>query len=310
MAAPEPKYIELSGGGHLAYQEEGDPAGAPVLFCHGWPASRLQGASFSIEAREMGLRILSPDRPGIGLSTPQPGRRLLDWPPLVAEMMDKLGIEQFSILGVSGGGPYTLATSWALPTRVRAAVVVSGAPPLGPDVDQAALFPIYRWLLHAYRKQPTLLRSAFTCARPLLTAKPPRWAWPFLLRLTSPSDAQALASIVVQEGSYECYREAWRSSAHGVVEDAEVYAHAWGFPLEEVNSPVRIWHGRADRSFHWTLAEKLSQRLPSAEFRLTRTGGTLFAAAPASPSHPGGSAASMQPHNGLKIKDQPSPRSV
>ena len=268
MCAAGPKFIELSNGGRLAYEEEGDPNGKPVLFCHGWPASRLQGAGFGIEARELGLRILAPDRPGIGLSTAQPGRRLLDWPPLVAEMMDQLGVGRFSILGVSGGGPYTLATAWALRDRVRAAVVVSGAPPLGPDVDGSALFPIYRWLLQVYRRQPGALRRAFTCARPFVTMKPPRWAWPYLLRLTAPADAQSLLDADVFEGSYQCYREAWRDSAGGVVDDAEVYAHAWGFPVEEIQCPVRIWHGREDRSFHWKLAEALAQRLPSAELRL------------------------------------------
>lgn len=273
MSAAEPKYIALKHGGRLAYEEEGDPAGAPVLFCHGWPASRLQGAGFGEEARELGLRILAPDRPGIGLSTPQPGRRLLDWPPLVAEMMDQLGVGQFAVLGVSGGGPYSLATTWALGARIRATAVVSGAPPLGPELDHAALFPIYRWLLQAYRWQPWLLRRAFWCARPFVTAKPPRWAWPFLLRHASPSDAQALSNVDVRDGSYECYREAWRGSASGVVDDAEVYAHPWGFPVEEIRRPVRIWHGQVDRSFHWRLAQELAERVPSAKFRLLENEG-------------------------------------
>lgn len=268
MCAAGLNYVELKNGGRLAYEEEGDPDGAPVLFCHGWPASRLQGAGFGVEARELGLRILAPDRPGIGLSTPQPGRSLLDWPPLVTEMMDQLEIDRFCILGVSGGGPYTLATAWAMGPRVQAAVVVSGAPPLGPDVEPDALFPIYRWLLQVYRLRPGLLRRAFWLARPFLTLKPPRWAWPYILRCTAPSDAQALSSGEVLEGSFACYREAWRNSAMGVVDDAEVYAHPWGFPVEEIQCPVRIWHGRADRSFHWRLAERLAERLPSAELRL------------------------------------------
>ncbi len=273
MAFTEVKYANLRSGRRLAYQEDGDPNGQPVLFCHGWPASRLQGAGFGIEARELGLRILSPDRPGIGLSSPQTGRCLMDWPPLVAEMMDQLSIDRFAILGVSGGGPYTLATAWALGARVRAAVVVSGAPPLGPDVDHHALFPIYRWLLQAHRQQPRAVRRAFGFARLLLTLRPPRWAWPILLRLAAPSDAKALTKADVFEGTFACYREAWRDSAAGVVDDAEVYANPWDFPVEEITCPVRIWHGREDRSFHWTLAERLAERIPSAELRLMENEG-------------------------------------
>ena len=50
-------------------------------------------------ARELGLRIISPDRPGIRNSSLQPERKLLDWPPLLAELADQMGIGEFRILG-------------------------------------------------------------------------------------------------------------------------------------------------------------------------------------------------------------------
>src|SRR4051794_41384172 len=75
--------LTVAPGRQIAVDETGDPRGHPVFFFHGWPASRLQGAGFSEEAPELGLRILSPDRPGVGLSTPQPGRRVLRLPPVL-----------------------------------------------------------------------------------------------------------------------------------------------------------------------------------------------------------------------------------
>src|SRR4030095_3311791 len=105
--------LELPNGAKLAVDESGDPRGAPVFFFHGWPASRLQGAGFGGAGREVGARIISPDRPGIGASTFQAGRRLLDWPPAVAEMARQLQIKRFRVLAVSGGGPYALATAYA-----------------------------------------------------------------------------------------------------------------------------------------------------------------------------------------------------
>src|SRR3954452_9092954 len=97
------RLIELRSGARIALNESGDLQGRPVLFFHGWPASRLQGAGFSVEAREMGLRIIAPDRPGVGLSTPQPGRRLLDWPPVVHEIAEQMALSRFLVLAVSGG---------------------------------------------------------------------------------------------------------------------------------------------------------------------------------------------------------------
>jgi pimeloyl-ACP methyl ester carboxylesterase len=45
--------------------------------------------------------------------------------------------------------------------------------------------------------------------------------------------------------------------------DAEIYARPWGFALEEVNVPVRLWHGKTDRTFSYRLAEQVAQRLPN-----------------------------------------------
>ena len=44
--------------------------------------------------------------------------------------------------------------------------------------------------------------------------------------------------------------------------DAQIYAQSWGFPLEEVRVPVRLWHGKQDRAFAVRLAEEIAARLP------------------------------------------------
>ncbi|MHA3770168.1 alpha/beta fold hydrolase [Verrucomicrobiota bacterium sgz303538] len=259
------QFIELNNGQRIAYEESGDLQGSPIFFFHGWPASRLQGAGFNVEAREMGLRIISPDRPGIGLSTFQPRRRLLDWPPIVAEMARQLGIEQFRVLAVSGGGPYAFVTAWALAQQVTAISVISGAPPLPTEMDRSALFAVYRLLLNAYRWQPWLLRLGFRLARPFATVHPPPWLWPLLLKLTTRADTDALKNPEVFEGSFCCYRESWRGSALGVAADGEIYAEPWGFDVGEIRTPVRLWHGKDDRSFRWQLAKELAQKLPNCE---------------------------------------------
>ncbi|HEY2342168.1 MAG TPA: alpha/beta hydrolase [Chthoniobacteraceae bacterium] len=261
------QFLELSGGARLAYEEYGDPAGEPVVFCHGWPGSRLQGTSCAAAAREAGVRIISPDRPGIGLSTFHPNRELLDWPPVLAALADKLGFDQFRVMGLSGGAPYTFAAAARLPERIPAIAVISGAPPLPVDLDGQALFGIYRWLLGLHRRQPAVLRGLFWCARPVATIRPPRWLRPWLLNQASKADAETLSAPGLFEEHYEGYREAWRGSADGVVTDAEIYSRDWGFRLEDLRTPVRLWHGKEDRNFSWKLAEQVAKRLPNCEAR-------------------------------------------
>ena len=261
------RLLTLASGRTLAIDETGDPSGQPIFFFHGWPASRLQGASFGREAEEFGGRIISPDRPGVGLSSLQPGRRLRDWPPIIHEVAEQLGFDRFRVLAISGGGPYAFATAHALPEQVEAISVVSGAPPLGPDTDPAALLAVYRWLLFVFRRQPTLVRSLFQAAAPFATIRPPQRLWPLLLRFVPAADRAALLDPGVFEGSFACYREAWRGSGAGVVSDAEVYAESWGFAPEEVRVPVRLWHGKNDRSFGWELVAELASKLPHCETR-------------------------------------------
>ena len=125
----EDEQVRLPDGRRLGFGDYGDPAGDPVLFFHGWPSSRYQGKLLHDLAAQRGLRVIAPDRPGVGLSDPLPGRGFASWPGDVAGLADALGIGRFKIYGISGGGPYTLATSAALPERVIAAAVDCGAPP-------------------------------------------------------------------------------------------------------------------------------------------------------------------------------------
>jgi pimeloyl-ACP methyl ester carboxylesterase len=268
-----PQFLELKEGGRIAWEETGARDGTPLLFFHGWPASRLQGSGFSTEARELGIRIISPDRPGIGLSTFQADRQLLDWPPVVEQIADHLELDRFRILAISGGGPYAFASAWALKDRIIGASVVSGAPPLPPDTDPSELFAIYRWMLSLYRLHPGAIRLLFKCARPFATIRPPRWLWPVIVRCTSPSDAATLNRMDVFEGSFQCYAESWRTSGLGVAADGEIYAEPWGFDPAEVTTPIQLWHGKDDRNFHWRLAEKLAAMLPKCELRLLENEG-------------------------------------
>jgi pimeloyl-ACP methyl ester carboxylesterase len=257
-----PVIISLAGCGSVAISEYGRPSGAPVFFCHGWPSSRTMAELTDAAARELNLRIISPDRPGIRNSSLQPGRKLLDWPPLLAELADQMGICQFHMLGISGGAPYALAAAWALPERVRAIAVVSGAPPLAELQDRTDLLALYRWLLFFYPRHRELLRLSFRAVRPFFSLKVPIRFRPLLLKLLQPCDANVMRDIAAFEACFESQRQAWRASADGLMIDAEIYAQPWGFALEEIRVPVRLWHGKRDRSFRWPLAQSLGKRLP------------------------------------------------
>jgi pimeloyl-ACP methyl ester carboxylesterase len=263
-------FVRLQGGAVVAFREYGDANGVPVVFCHGWPSSCTMAQLTDESARELGVRIISPDRPGISGSSLKPDRKLADWPRVIERLLDHLGIGEFRALAISGGAPYAYAMAAAMPERVRAIAIVCGAIPMAELEDPRGLLPLYRWMLELYRSRPQLLRRLFCIARPILSLRPPVRLRPLFLKMLMlrPCDAESLRNAAAFEAIFESQRRAWRGSAEGVMADAQIYAQPWGFSLEDVQVPVRLWHGKQDRAFAVHLAEEVAKRLPgcSAQF--------------------------------------------
>jgi pimeloyl-ACP methyl ester carboxylesterase len=265
--------LVLKSGATVAISEYGDPRGKPVFFCHGWPSSRTMAALAEEAALDLGVRIISPDRPGIRDSQYQANRRLLDWPAFLNEIADHFGIERFRILAISGGAPYAYASGWMTPERVEKIAVASGAPPLDGLNDHSGLLPIHRRMLALRARRPGLMKPLFYLARPLVALRMPIRLRPLLLKFLQPCDANVLRESRAFDVCFESARKAWRSSANGVMTDAEIYAMPWGFPLEEVRAPVALWHGTKDRTFAPHFAEDVAKRLPNCHFHLIEGAG-------------------------------------
>jgi len=267
--------VRLENGAVIAFEQYGDASGVPVIFCHGWPSSRTMARLTDEAARDLGIRIISPDRPGVSGSSLQPNRKLSDWPQVVERLADHLGIEKFRMLAISGGAPYAYATARAMPERVRAIAIVSGAVPIVDLVDRRGLLRLYRWMLALYRMSPQLLRKLFLMAQPILSLRPPVRFRPLVLKMLmlQTCDEESLRDSAAFEAVFESQRRAWRESAEGVMIDAQIYAQPWGFPIEEVRVPVRLWHGKQDRAFSARLAEDIANRLPNCEARFVDDAG-------------------------------------
>ncbi|PYK30955.1 MAG: hypothetical protein DME57_05300, partial [Verrucomicrobia bacterium] len=165
----ECRFLSLKNRGRLAFCEYGAAEGDPVFFFHGWPSSRTMGELTDAAARELNVRVISADRPGICDSSFQPNRTLLDWPGVVEQLASELGIERFHILAFSGGAPYAYVTGLKMPGRVQAIAIVSGAVPFADLSDHSGLLPLYRWMIWFYRNQPRVLRALFYATRPLIS---------------------------------------------------------------------------------------------------------------------------------------------
>ena len=104
-ADPSAQLLTLPSGRTISFMVYGDPAGKPVFYAHGWPGSKLEGACWHEHAAREGVRLVCQDRPGIGDLGYQAGRRLLGYVEDVEALSRRLGVDEYYILGMSGGGP-------------------------------------------------------------------------------------------------------------------------------------------------------------------------------------------------------------
>ena len=119
--------VTMPDGRRLAYTEWGLPDGKPVLCFHGTPGSRLWCPDEEATSAAR-VRLIMPDRPGIGRSDPLEGRTLADWPKDVEALADALQISSFAVVGVSAGGPYAAACAALIPGRLSGVALVSSRP--------------------------------------------------------------------------------------------------------------------------------------------------------------------------------------
>ena len=74
----------------LRYDIYGDRTGFPIIYCHGFPSSRIEASLFDEIAIKAGVRLIAPDRPGFGESDFQDERTISDWPRDIRSLVDHL----------------------------------------------------------------------------------------------------------------------------------------------------------------------------------------------------------------------------
>jgi pimeloyl-ACP methyl ester carboxylesterase len=267
--ASEPNFWEYSTGKRLAWNEYGDPEGAPVFYYHGWPGSRLQARLAHHLAKNRSLRLIAMDRPGMAKSTLVPGRRLEDWPGLMEGFADHLGIGEFGQVGVSGGGPYVLACAAMIPDRLTGSAVLAGMVPLPlTKSGTSGLHPLYRMMI-PIRKSPALLFSGlFRIAAHVSSGKPDSFPLSLLVRSLAEEDrAILLSSDEVWEVATTSFIESVSSAGcgRGVMVDSEIYFQKPSFDPAAITHPIRYWHGGDDKNIPAALVEELAGTMSHAE---------------------------------------------
>lgn len=263
----------LSDGTTIGYAEYGDPGGIPLLYFHGWPGSRLQAKIIDEPARRRGIRVIAPDRPGIGLSSPASLCSIRQWTETVGHFADASGIDRFLVLGVSGGGPYALACGSVMPERILAAGACCSAPPLSLIDNLAGLHWLYRLLITIDRRSPRLSVLLMASTRLYVRGLPKAFFLTPLIALLPGPDRRAMVRTEYLLPIAEAVQEAYRQGAAHVIRDARRIRDPWGFDLETVPLAFHFWHGCRDRNIPIKMVRFISRRVPKSVERIYENDG-------------------------------------
>jgi pimeloyl-ACP methyl ester carboxylesterase len=267
--------IQLRDGRTLAYTEHGAPDGLPVIFFHGNPGSRFMRHPDESIAESVGVRIITPDRPGYGLSDFKPNRTLLDTPADVADLLDALGIDTFATLGISAGGPHVAATCYLLRDRVTKAAIVSGAAPFDRD---GALDDVNETYRQAYKvaKWPRWILKPMMRLQMRSELKDPEKNWQEILGRATDSDREVLRRPEIKEQVQGYRPEAVRQGVDGWVQEAQLLVKPWGFPVKAIPTEVHLWYWAGDTIVPRQMGQYLADEMPNA-VRHFHPGGGHFA---------------------------------
>ncbi len=262
----------------LEYYEFGaeDRNAHPVLFHYGLPGSGYLASLAHGVARQLGVRILAPNRPGTGRSTFDPNRKLTDWPGLVTRLADALRIDRATVVGVSWGGAYACALGQLCPERVARIVLLGSLAPVEKPGVTKGMRLLNRLFCILGRRFPPLTHLPLHVLAARYRHDPTGLQRQLLSTLPAP-DRAVLADPEVAAAFDRALEETFRQGPHGLAHDIAVVTGPW-VDLGKVTCPVHIIHGDQDGIVPLAMARYLRARLPRATFEVVPGAGHLLAA--------------------------------
>jgi pimeloyl-ACP methyl ester carboxylesterase len=260
--------VKLPDGRKLAFAEFGNPDGYPVLYFHASPSSRLEPLAIGDDIfSQLGLRVISPDRPGMGGSDFQKHRGFSDWPEDVKFLAEAIGLSKFSVLGVSGGGGYAAVCAAKIPEKLNKVVIASGSWRIDSEAVKIIGFPMnlmWRLTIHTPILLPLILKTVTK-----MISQPPKDGFEGTSAPPNKILPAADHAVMAQPGRIEInqqiMKEVMKQGTKGPAWDYRLCVWEWDFDLAEIQIPLTLFHGEQDRNYPLELVGRVAKDLPSAK---------------------------------------------
>lgn len=266
----------LPDGRTLSYCRFGKSGGVPVYYFHGSPTCRLEAVSAATAARTHGFEVFSIDRPGHGASSQFPSEyNIARWADDIAAFADVQNHPNFGVIGVSGGGPYTLACAARIPSRLSFAYDLAGWVPVYESKRLSDVLPLLDRIASVIAPRATpLVHLALGFFGFMVKRLPSQVLSCMLSASMAESEKQYLKDFAYDVKVI--FTEAFAQGAQGPAQDARLQYTDWGFRICDVQYPVRFFHGLEDHVVPYEFAKYKHENTANSTLRTFQGAGHLF----------------------------------
>lgn len=266
--------LVMRSGRALEVRQYGASDGHPTFFFHGLIGSHHQASYIDDQAQRHGLRIIAPNRPGVGCSDFVRRKTALEVVADVEDIAAALALGEFSVIGISGGTPYALATLRHFGGRVRTATVISGMGPMRLPGALRGMDRRRRLFLDVSARYPQVARKTFQQASNRFQTNP-TGLLDRLVRTWSEPDRVLFRRRDIYDLFLRDLEQVFSQAhaAEGLAQELTIYRN-YGVSLRDlpVDRRVVLWHGLADTIVPPAMAWTMARTLPSCEAHLVPGG--------------------------------------
>lgn len=217
-------------------------------------------------ALENDLRIITVDRPGHGISDFNPNGSILEFGNDIKQLVDRLEIIRFSVVGMSAGAPFALGIAYLFPESVYKTAVVSGFAPFNNE-SKKYLSNKVKQILNLAKSFPFFVELLLKLQAKQIVHKPKKALQGFLKIMSEP-DQRILKNESVSQVIESTFKEAFRNGSKGIAyEICNVLVQDWEFELDEIQVPIRFWQGEKDNNVPLKWAELMANSFNNANLK-------------------------------------------
>lgn len=253
--------LRLPDGRNLSFSDIGTGQNGTWIHCHGIPGSRNELLHLESDLFHAGVRVIVPDRPGYGQSSPCPGYGFSDHSDDLRQLADHLELDDVMLSGFSGGGVFAMAAAHDLGKRIKQLVIAAtpAVPLMDNPFDYASELTASTWRAalddrDALAKELEVITGSVDL---LLEA---------LIGAVGDQEEHYLLSNSVRPGFTQnlcaALERGYKTAADALARDSFLTAQSWPFSPQDIHLPVRVIHGSGDRLVHIEHQSTLSGNFP------------------------------------------------